>query len=353
MHRFSPVGIVALALLGALLGDRAQAQTGLDLSIFDGAAGTTGGSPLFESSGRPQRLARTAIAAPATFAAGQSRARATQVAEYEAGGDVLRSFLTLPSVADPNSVTPGPSFSSPRNPAATTVGLTGPAAFAGRYSIGGTIGGHGPGRRSLQVVVRPVPMPRVGTPHLWAGLGTVLGGVANMHLSGYRLGDFKFRVNSWESERIALREQGADMVQHFILGYGLTQFFLDNGSSPLAAGASAFAYEFVAGEVFESFPQAGGISWRDVVFDVIAVTVGVVDHGSDSPLRFRASSRIDARLSAPSEFDPYRFSLGVAVGRIGGLELIAAVESWKDHLPIAADLRVDPDATTTYLFTNY
>jgi hypothetical protein len=210
-----------------------------------------------------------------------------------------------------------------------------------------------PDRRSQLVTIRPFTLPRVGMPHLWAGLGTVLGGFANVHLSGYRLRDFKLRVNSWESERLALKQQGADMVQHFILGYGLTHYFLANGSSPWAAGASAFTYEFIVGEVFESFPQAGGISWRDIVFDVIAVTVGAIDHRGDSPLRFRASSRIDAHVSAPSEFDPYRFSLGVAVGRVGGLELIAAVESWKDHLPTAADYHTDPDATTAYVFTNY
>jgi hypothetical protein len=169
-----------------------------------------------------------------------------------------------------------------------------------------------------------------------------------MGAAGYRLSEFRLGFNSWKSEKIAIREQGADMVQHFILGYGLTRYFLDNGSGVLSAGISAFTYEFVAGEVMESFPQAGGISVRDVAVNIVAVTVGMIDHEYDSPLRFWAGSNFAVKPSAPSEFDPYHIGVGVAVGRLAGLELVCSFENWKDTFPRHPDLDDPQEQSPSY-----
>lgn len=243
--------------------------------------------------------------------------------KYEAGRDDLRSLLTLPSAAVPNDITFRPRLFS------STGGSQSDSGRAIRLDVSRTV-----------IVARP---------YLMAGIGTLVGGFANMRAAGYTLSEFRLGFNSWDSEKTAAREQGADMVQHFILGYGLTRYFLDNGSSVVGAGISAFTYEFVAGEVMECFPQAGGISVRDVAVNLMAVTVGMIDHEHDSPIRFWAGSNITVKPSAPSEFDPYHIGLGVAVGRVAGLEFICSFENWKDPLPRHPDLD-DPQETTQAYF---
>lgn len=232
--------------------------------------------------------------------------------KLEAGRDDLRSLLTLPSAAVPNDITFRPRiFGGGGFPVDPPQGLI---------------------RLNLQGA------PTVTHPHLYAGIGTVVGGFLNGYRAGYRLSEFRLGFNSWESEKIAAREQGADMVQHFILGYGLTRYFLDNGSGVWSAGLSAFTYEFIAGEIMECFPQAGGISVRDVAVNLVAVTVGMLDHQHESPVRFWAGSNLTVNPSAPNEFDPYHIGIGVVVGKVGGLDLLCSVENWKDRLPLHPDL---------------
>jgi hypothetical protein len=346
MHRTRIPALITSAVIWLILGSAqsaaddliipqsqfAEGGTSLRFAVFEG----TGGTPA-------DRVANRRFSSDRGWLQAVREIRKDNNDLTLAGGDVLRSFLTLPSVADPNSITPSLYF-----PPSWIRRNTSSAFSIPNRSV---VSDGRPIRADLHF--GPQRMPRVRRPHLWAGLGTLLGGAVNMQVSGYRLNEFHLRFNTWESEQIALREQGADMVQHFILGYGLTRYFLDNGSSPLVAGVSAFAYEFVAGEVMESFPQAGGISWRDVAVNVIAVTVGALDHNFKSPIRFRAGSQTDVAISTPNEFDPYRFSLGIAVARIGGLELIAAVQNWKDRLPTVSGREREILPSTSYMFANY